>query len=307
MTKSSDQPDAASEGLSIGGVAAATGLSTETLRIWERRYGKPVPVRLPSGHRRYTAEQVRWLRRVASALAMGNRPLQIMKLDDAQLDALLGKRTASKPRSATTAWVKMIASFKGEALVEALRDVWANNDPLTFLEDHVAPFIDSIGRAWADGDIEVRHEHFAAELVEHVIRRFRNEIGTPARRPAVVLTTLPGERHGLGIQMAALLCAANRVPVSVLGVDTPLDDTARAAGELAPKILGISVSLATGGVETDRTLAALRGTMPSDVRLVVGGEGARGVRRGPRGVEYMTQLAVWDEAMRDLKTRRRSA
>ncbi|MDJ0522022.1 MAG: MerR family transcriptional regulator, partial [Planctomycetota bacterium] len=49
---------------SIGEVAEATGLTPETLRIWERRYGRPVAVRLPSGHRRYTDEQIVWLRRV---------------------------------------------------------------------------------------------------------------------------------------------------------------------------------------------------------------------------------------------------
>ena len=43
-----------------------TGIGRDTLRVWERRYGRPEPIRLPSGHRRYTAEQIRWLRRVAT-------------------------------------------------------------------------------------------------------------------------------------------------------------------------------------------------------------------------------------------------
>ncbi len=44
--------------LSIGDLAAATGVGAATLRAWERRHGFPVPHRLPSGHRRYAESQV---------------------------------------------------------------------------------------------------------------------------------------------------------------------------------------------------------------------------------------------------------
>ena len=44
--------------LTIGQLAARTGLTPEVLRMWETRHGFPVPVRLPSGHRRYTDADV---------------------------------------------------------------------------------------------------------------------------------------------------------------------------------------------------------------------------------------------------------
>lgn len=46
-----ERPD---EGLSIGEVAARTGVSEAALRMWEARYGFPAPSRLRSGHRRYS-------------------------------------------------------------------------------------------------------------------------------------------------------------------------------------------------------------------------------------------------------------
>jgi DICT domain-containing protein len=51
--------------VSIGELAARTGVAEGTLRMWERRHGFPVPERLPSGHRRYRAEDVE---RVAQVL-----------------------------------------------------------------------------------------------------------------------------------------------------------------------------------------------------------------------------------------------
>jgi DICT domain-containing protein len=53
--------------LGIGDVAERTGIATGTIRMWEQRYGFPVPDRAPSGYRLYTEEDVRVLTR-ASAL-----------------------------------------------------------------------------------------------------------------------------------------------------------------------------------------------------------------------------------------------
>ena len=44
--------------LTIGTLAQRTGVSTSTLRAWERKFGFPVPQRLDSGHRRYTDRDV---------------------------------------------------------------------------------------------------------------------------------------------------------------------------------------------------------------------------------------------------------
>lgn len=74
--------------LTIGELAARTGVSAAVLRMWETRYDFPRPARLPSGHRRYSevdAELVdQVIRRkdsglrleVAIAEAAGSRPPQ---------------------------------------------------------------------------------------------------------------------------------------------------------------------------------------------------------------------------------------
>jgi len=45
-------------GLSIGELSRRTGIGVSTLRAWERRHGFPIAQRLPSGHRRYTEQDV---------------------------------------------------------------------------------------------------------------------------------------------------------------------------------------------------------------------------------------------------------
>ncbi len=44
--------------LTIGTVADQTGVGVPTLRSWEQRHGFPMATRLPSGHRRYTQQDI---------------------------------------------------------------------------------------------------------------------------------------------------------------------------------------------------------------------------------------------------------
>jgi DICT domain-containing protein len=50
--------DVAQTDLTTAQLAGRTGLSAGTLRMWENRHGFPVPSRLPSGHRRYSGQDV---------------------------------------------------------------------------------------------------------------------------------------------------------------------------------------------------------------------------------------------------------
>jgi DNA-binding transcriptional MerR regulator len=57
--------------LAIKDVAERTGIAAGTIRMWEQRYGFPVPGRTPAGYRRYTLRDVDLLRRVASLRESG--------------------------------------------------------------------------------------------------------------------------------------------------------------------------------------------------------------------------------------------
>ena len=58
----------------IASVEKETGLSKDTLRMWERRYGFPAPGRDPAGDRLYPAGQVERLRLIKRLIDQGHRP-----------------------------------------------------------------------------------------------------------------------------------------------------------------------------------------------------------------------------------------
>jgi methanogenic corrinoid protein MtbC1 len=291
---------AASTRWTIGSVSRATGLSPDTLRVWQRRYGFPVPRRKPSGHRLYSDADVRRLRRISEAIARGHRPGHVVRLSEPGLQSLLvssGKPVA-RPAAAPPVLrplLPLVRSHDGDGLAQALLADAAALGPLEFVRRRVAPLVEEIGDAWARGAIGVHQEHFFSEKLEDVLRTVRMPFERGLSRPSILLATLPGETHSLGLQMAALVVAVSGAAPVMLGADTPVPDIVAAARARRCAAVGISISLSTGGPAARDQLAALRGALTASVSLLVGGLGAR--RSHPPGgcviVEDFEALAGW--------------
>jgi DNA-binding transcriptional MerR regulator len=296
--------ETAPEGLfSIGDLAERSGVSPDTIRVWERRYGKPRPIRLPSGHRRYDAADLRWLRRIAEAIALGHRPSGLMRASEEELDALVTR----PPEESRDGWVdsilELLRHFRGEEIEKRMRGELEGLKTRTFLVRRLEPLLVEVGRRWADGTLDIRHEHLLSDLVEGLLRGHRLALRRRRSSPRVLLAALPEERHSIGLQMAAALLQSVGADPVVLGVETPLEEIARGAREAGADAVAIGVSLACGGIGADRALAALRSLLPPDVRLAAGGAGTRGPGRGPKGVEYLASLDALTAWLRDLKPR----
>lgn len=290
--------------LTIGTLAAATGIPVETIRTWERRYGFPVPERKASGHRLYPLAAVGRLRRVAQAIARGHRPAEVVSASEAALDALLAAVPSAPARSAPDAappaasgdLLGAVRAFDGDILRRAFHADWARLGPLEFLERRAAPFLVAIGDAWESGALDVRHEHFASGCLGDFLRTVRAPLDDRAAGPIAVLATLPGELHGIGLQMAAVVFALHGWRVVVLGVETPAGQITALARDVPVGAVAISLVRRRDGRDSSLELARLRRALPRAVPLVVGGAGAARVKAATRGgaVELCRDLAALD-------------
>jgi methanogenic corrinoid protein MtbC1 len=269
------------------------------LRTWESRYGYPVPERKPSGHRVYPLASVPRLRRIAEALARGHRAGQVVVASDVDLAALLETLppAAAQPAPAVlpsaetldvSSMLGLVAGFDAARLTRVLLGDWARLSPVAFLETRIAPLLRGVGLAWEKGELEVRHEHFLAERVGDLLRSLRLPFEERATGPLVVLGSLPGEAHALGLQMAALTLAAASWRVLFLGTEVPIPQMAGLARDLGARSLALSVSLAQRGPATNAGILKLRQLLPRRTTLLVGGEGAP--RQAP-GVQVISDLA----------------
>jgi methanogenic corrinoid protein MtbC1 len=301
MTRPKAEAEAGAR-LSIGALSRATGVPVETLRTWEARYGFPVPERRPSGHRVYPVGSVPRLRRIAEALARGHRAGDVVSASDRDLSALLdatggpgGEQRGPLPASplGIEELVDLVAAFDADRLTRILLGDWARMGPLEFLEGRVAPLIRAVGDAWEAGRLEIRHEHFLSERVGDVLRSLRLPFEERAAGPLVAVATLPGEAHGLGLQMAALTLATSGWRILFLGTEVPPPQIAALARDLSARAVAVSVSIASRGKATNAHLRRLRGLLPRRVALLVGGEGAPRARAGLEVFSDLRGLDAW--------------
>lgn len=268
----------------IGALSRATGVPPDTLRTWERRYGFPKPERTDTGHRRYSQATVERLRLVREALQYGHRAANVIHTeietlrglvdeargtaDDAETEPLVTMRVIDR-------WIDLVRRFDGRAFERELRQSLAALGVPSFLAMRAGPFIRTLGDRWADGLIGVRHEHFASErLSEFFIRQWR-PISDSCAGPAVVCATPAGERHALGLQMAAFTLALNNLRIVYLGADLPAGEIAEAVTQHAARAVVLS---AAAGTDTGRLAAEctiLRNALGDEFPIVAGGGGFR--------------------------------
>lgn len=79
------------------------------------------------------------------------------------------------------------------------------------------------------GDLQVFEEHLYTEQVVVLLRAAINPFPRMQGSPRVLLTTLPGEHHALGLLMVEALLMPEGAHCISLGVQTPLEDIRRAA------------------------------------------------------------------------------
>jgi len=291
--------------LSIGALSRATGIAVETLRTWESRYGFPVPERKPSGHRVYPVSAVPRLRRISQALQLGHRAGQVVGASEDALGRLLetsvaspaattaSLAAASPPVEDLTGMLRLVRDFHGERLTRAFLADWARMGPVEFLESRIAPLIRAVGEGWENGTLEVRHEHFLTERIGDLLRSLRLPLEERATGPLVVFGTLPGEAHGLGLQMSAVVLAAAGCRILYLGTEVPIPQIDTVARELSARAAAVSVSSFTKGPVSAAALRRVREALPRRALLLAGGDGAPAARPGIDTVQTLRDLDTW--------------
>ena len=317
--------------MSIGAVSQATGIPKETLRTWERRYGFPSPERSSTGHRRYSSRVIEPLKLIHVALERGHRPAQIIGQDAEALRALLdltsreatpqaslipalaalsleplaaaasaldGPASDSSPldEGATVArWMTLLVKLDREQLHKELEHSWFGLGPKRFLCELVGPFLAEIGQAWHEGRIAVFHEQFASHELRQFMTSQWRPISDHAHGPHVLLATLPGEYHVLGLHMAACIMAMSGYRLHFMGADLPPQAIAQAAEQLQASYVLVSISAAANPTATRRHIDTLRALLPEPIHIITGGQGARPRQdlEGVTSLQTLGELEAW--------------
>jgi len=281
------------DALPIASVERETGLSKDTLRVWERRYGFPVPARDDRGERLYPPGQVQRLAQIKRLMDRGHRPGKLLALDPAELAALDSVRPATQPAAEAgqlDAWMRLVETHDHEAMQQLFHRELIRRGMASFVQDIVAPLITRVGEAWSRNQIGVFEEHLFSRQLEQFFRGTLAGVAVVEGQPRILLTTLSGEEHTLGLLMVEALLTLQDAYTVTLGPQTPIAEIVRAATAKQVDVVCLSFSSAYPSGQAQQGLADLRRALPAHVGIWAGGAGVKGIRKPMAGVSLVPDL-----------------
>jgi DNA-binding transcriptional MerR regulator/methylmalonyl-CoA mutase cobalamin-binding subunit len=278
-----------------------TGLSSDTIRAWERRYALVRPARNASGVRLYSERDVARLDLARSAVSLGHSIGQIAALSDPDLRSLLAEQSTKSPGTAIKSLaaqqtasdiVDAIARYdllQAEALLNSAALLLTPTELIVVL---LAPLMRAIGDRWEAKKLSIAQEHFASNLVRSLIGSLMRS-RPPSGDYTMLFATPPGEAHEFGILFAACLAAVRGIRACVLGANVPANELLRAANKLRAD--GIVIGFVDNGNPTDVLdyLLQIRRETLQQTEIFIGGDAAFQLRAEsiPARVERLASLS----------------
>lgn len=302
--------ESAAPAWSIAAVERDTGLSKETLRMWERRYGFPAPRREATGERAYPHEQLERLRTIKRLLDAGHRPGRVVALPAPallqMLDDIAGPREAGvvpgMPAGGAAAddCLQRLRRHDLDGVRHGLSEALTRLGLARFVMEMLVPTNTQVGDAWMRGELAVFEEHAYTEAVTTLLRQALGRLQAPdARgRPCVLLTTLPGEPHAMGLLMVEALLAVEGCRCVSLGVQTPVTEIAAGASAFGADVVVMSFTGCQKPAQVARGLQQLQAALPPITRIWAGGAAMAAWRRRIAGVSAFTSLEELAPAVR---------
>jgi DNA-binding transcriptional MerR regulator/methylmalonyl-CoA mutase cobalamin-binding subunit len=265
----------------VGMVSKMTGLSTHTLRMWEKRYAAVLPKRTEAGGRLYTDADVERLRLLRTLVESGHSIGSIAKLPDVDLRHMAAafpapeiQREASQHlpevRRRVMAAVERLRIEEAEQLLSRAA---LSTEPVEFLKSVVAPLLTEVGDRWQRGDLRIAHEHACSTVMRGLLFSLMRLYPSGESRRRVVVATPAHEDHELGALMVSMLAAMHGWSVLYLGPNLPAEEIAFAVKNTEAELLMLSVT--NLGPEAARDeIAAIEGELPKRVKILAGGRAA---------------------------------
>jgi len=298
-----------------------TGLTPHAIRKWEGRHALIQPQRTESGHRIYSDAQIDRLRLLRRATEAGYSIGKLSQLPEEELRRIV--RGTFEPTAAEVSpesndeksvqpWTELLEKCRAavqrmdrDQLDTLLAQSSARLGCLEVLEHVVTPLMQWVGNQWHQGALRIAHEHMATSSVRAHLERLYTSVRSDSDGPGIVLATLPGQRHEIGILISAVAAVMEGWRAYYFGLELPVAEIAMAAAEKQAAVVALSVS--TLGIEQELhdQLATLRDSLPSGVQIVVGGAGTVSVKENAArlGIRCVERLDQFQDLLREYRSK----
>jgi MerR family transcriptional regulator, light-induced transcriptional regulator len=139
----------------------------------------------------------------------------------------------------------------------------------------ISPLVREVGDRWHRGELTIAQEHMVSDIVRRLVISVTRGYMRSDTAPCMVLATLSGERHELGILMCSWLAATRRYHTHYLGADCPPAEIARFALEVEARAVLISLVMPENIVPALGQLGELSRALDGRCEVWLGGFAAR--------------------------------
>jgi MerR family transcriptional regulator, light-induced transcriptional regulator len=226
----------------ISELSRRAGVSTDTLRAWERRYGLLKPRRSAGNARLYSPLDEARVRLMKRYIAQRIPPAQAAQLS-------MTTRLSLSPGSETKALSGEFESVRQDLrlALDEMDEFAADRTLQQLLVDHavsdvlrhvILPYLHEVGERWAANHMTVAQEHFASNFFQFRLaalsRGWDRGLG-----PRAVLACAPEEQHTLGLICFGIALHRHGWRIAYLGATTPLEMVQWTAAKLEPNLIAI--------------------------------------------------------------------
>lgn len=215
-------------------VTRMTGLTSHTVRVWERRYQAVVPQRTAGNTRRYSAEDVRKLTLLRITTELGFPIREVAPLDSDALEALIQRERGVEPSPGGSPvaaddphagirrdYLERIEAFDYYRALETLSRASALLPTSDFVFDVLLPILRETGDRWEAGSFTVAHEHAVSAQARGLLDTLLRLAAPQPGAPRLLIATPAGHLHEFGVLAAAYLAVARGFEPVYLGPDVP--------------------------------------------------------------------------------------
>jgi methanogenic corrinoid protein MtbC1 len=274
-------------------ISVRTGIPKDLLRQWERRYGYPNPQRDQNSNRIYSDFHLDKLLLVRQLVDQGKRPGKLIHLETDELKSMLQQPEAAFD---TDELIRLLKSGKAVQLGNWLHSM-VKNDLRSFVHRVIAPATEAVGEAWSKGEITVYEDHMYTEVMKRIAHKHLAEQPNNNSGPKVMLTTVPGEKHTLGLLMVEIIMRLGGAKVISFGTEMPFNEIREAAEKHRVDILGLSFSASYEADDAVVMLAGLRQAIRPDIQIWSGGAAFNNTFEPLEGVEIFLDLQNVENAL----------
>lgn len=277
----------------ISTVSKRSGVKSDLVRAWERRYQAVTPTRTEGGHRVYTDLDIARLKLLNQATNNGHSISQIAQLsldelknliknesdyqtgmlDNPETPVITGNRQQIAEDYVEKCYAAVLA-FDAHKLESHFENAIVELGTEMFIEKLLNPLLSLIGERWRTGELRPVHEHMASAIVRSLTYILRNNNPCPPNAPKMIVTTPINQLHELGALLAGIIAELKGWKVTYLGANLPAEEIAAAVRFTQATAVTISISFKTDDVLINKELRRLRKLIGNDVALIVGGREA---------------------------------